>query len=40
MAALLEATAKRPSNDDVVEGPVVAIGRARVFVDLHPFGTE
>ncbi len=39
MAALLEATAKRPGNDDVVEGPVIAIGRARVFVDLHPFGT-
>lgn len=39
MASLLDATPKRPSNDDVVEGPVVAIGRARVFVDLHPFGT-
>ena len=39
MAALLEAVAKRPANDDVVEGPVVAIGRARVFVDLFPFGT-
>lgn len=39
MAALLEATAKRPAIDDVVEGPVVAIGRARVFVDLFPFGT-
>lgn len=39
MADLLAATGKRPSIDDVVEGPVVAIGRARVFVDLHPFGT-
>jgi small subunit ribosomal protein S1 len=39
MTALFEATAKRPMNDDVVEGPVVAIGRARVYVDLHPFGT-
>jgi len=39
MAELLNATGKRPANDDVVEGPVVAIGRARVFVDLHPFGT-
>ncbi len=39
MAALLESVAKRPANDDVVEGPVVAIGRARVFVDLFPFGT-
>src|SRR5262245_40169159 len=39
MEALFESTPKRPSNDDVVEGPVVAIGRARVFVDLFPFGT-
>ena len=39
MAELLSATGKRPANDDVVEGPVIAIGRARVFVDLHPFGT-
>lgn len=39
MAELLAATGKRPANDDVVEGPVVAIGRARVFVDLFPFGT-
>ena len=28
-----------PVVDDVVEGPIVAIGRARVFIDLHPFGT-
>lgn len=39
MAAFLESTPKRPADDDVVEGPVVAVGRARVFVDLHPFGT-
>ncbi len=39
MAELAEGTPKRPANDDVVEGPVIAIGRARVFVDLHPFGT-
>ncbi len=39
MESLLEATGKRPANDDVVEGPVIAIGRARVFVDLFPFGT-
>lgn len=39
MAEFLESTPKRPMNDDVVEGPVIAIGRARVFVDLHPFGT-
>ncbi len=39
MATFLESTPKRPALDDVVEGPVIAIGRARVFVDLHPFGT-
>jgi len=39
MAEFFDATPKRPMSDDVVEGPVVAIGRARVFVDLHPFGT-
>ncbi len=39
MAELLETAAPRPNIDDVVEGPVIAIGRARVFVDLAPFGT-
>lgn len=39
MARLLENAPKAPAVDDVVEGPVVALGRARVFVDLHPFGT-
>ena len=39
MAELLNAVQVRPVIDDVVEGPVIAVGRARVFVDLHPFGT-
>ncbi|KKW45375.1 MAG: RNA binding S1 domain protein [Candidatus Kaiserbacteria bacterium GW2011_GWA2_58_9] len=39
MAELIGTAPKRPMLDDVVEGPVVAVGRARVFVDLHPFGT-
>ncbi len=39
MAELLQETQKPPAIDDVVEGPVIAVGRARVFVDLHPFGT-
>lgn len=39
MAELLKSAPKRPGLDDVVEGPVVAVGRARVFVDLHPYGT-
>src|SRR3989344_4898998 len=39
MAELLNAVQVRPVIDDVVEGPVIALGRARAFVDLHPFGT-
>jgi len=39
MAELLSAAPKKPGMDEMVEGPVVAVGRARVFVDLHPFGT-
>ena len=39
MAELLTEAPKPPAMDDVVEGPVIALGRARVFVDLHPFGT-
>jgi small subunit ribosomal protein S1 len=39
MQRLMESAPKAPAFDDVVEGPVVAIGRARVYVDLPPFGT-
>lgn len=39
MEEMLSTSPARPEIDDVVEGPVVAIGRARVFVDLAPFGT-
>lgn len=39
MSAVLRDTPSMPAVGDVVEGPVVAVGRARVFVDLHPFGT-
>ena len=39
MAELLKTATKPPVTDDVVEGPVVAIGRAKVYVDLPPFGT-
>jgi len=39
MAELMNTAATPPVVDDVVEGPVIAIGRARVFIDLHPFGT-
>ncbi|OGG60073.1 hypothetical protein A3C86_03080 [Candidatus Kaiserbacteria bacterium RIFCSPHIGHO2_02_FULL_49_16] len=39
MAELFRSAPKVPSIDDVVEGPVIAFGRVRVFVDIHPFGT-
>ena len=39
MANLLRDTPSLPAEGDVIEGPVIATGRARVFVDLHPFGT-
>jgi small subunit ribosomal protein S1 len=39
MGTLMENSAKPPQLEDVVEGPVIALGRARVFVDLHPYGT-
>ena len=39
MADLLQKSGTPPVIDDVVEGPVVAVGRARVFIDLPPYGT-
>jgi small subunit ribosomal protein S1 len=39
MAELLAQAPSAPALDDVVEGPIIAVGRARVFIDLHPFGT-
>ncbi len=39
MAEMLNNAPKAPMLEDVVEGPIIAIGRARVFVDLPPFGT-
>ena len=39
MADILRTSGKPPALDDVVEGTVIAIGRARVFINLHPFGT-
>src|SRR3990167_6042754 len=39
MAELLRSAPEAPSIDAVVEWPVIAVGRARVFVDLHPYGT-
>ena len=39
MADLMRSAGTPPAVDDVVEGPIVAMGRARVFIDLHPYGT-
>ena len=39
MVELLKNTPSLPAVGDVIEGPIIAVGRARVFVDLHPFGT-
>src|SRR3989338_5489552 len=39
MVEILRRSEKSPALDDVVEGPVIAVGRARVFIDLPPFGT-
>lgn len=39
MTALAASTAIAPKEGQLVEGVVSAIGRARVFVDIHPFGT-
>ncbi len=39
MADLMRGAGTPPALDDVVEGPIIAVGRARVFIDLHPYGT-
>jgi small subunit ribosomal protein S1 len=36
---LLEHTPAAPKEGQLVEGTVSALGRARVYVDLHPYGT-
>ncbi len=39
MHSFLAETPSSPKEGDLVEGVVSAIGRARVYVDLHPFGS-
>lgn len=39
MAAFLANTPTPPSVGDLVEGPVIGIDKARVYIDLQPFGT-
>lgn len=38
MQSLVADTPAPPVEGEIVEGTVSAIGRARVFIDLHPFG--
>jgi small subunit ribosomal protein S1 len=39
MAGILNDSPLPPREGEIVEGTVSAIGRARVFVELHPFGS-
>lgn len=37
--ALLEKLPNPPKSEDLVEGPVIAVDKSSVYIDLHPFGT-
>lgn len=39
MDALVDESPTPPSVGDLVEGPVISIGRGRIYIDLHPWGT-
>ncbi len=39
MQGLLERAPEPPKEGDIVEGPVIALERARLYIDLPPFGT-
>ncbi|MAF59317.1 MAG: S1 RNA-binding domain-containing protein [Candidatus Pacebacteria bacterium] len=39
MGSLFHQSPTPPSIGDLVEGPVIAVDRARVYIDLPPFGT-
>ena len=39
MTAFLEQSPLPPTEGDLVEGPVVAVAKNKVFIELHPFGT-
>ncbi|MBC7836468.1 30S ribosomal protein S1 [Acetobacteraceae bacterium] len=39
MGALALQAPEPPKEGDIVEGPVIALDRARVYIDLPPFGT-
>src|SRR3990167_3335090 len=39
MAAFAEKSKEPPKEGDIVEGPVIALDRARLYIDLPPWGT-
>src|SRR3989344_832242 len=39
MLSIAARSPEPPKEGDIVEGPVVAIDRARIYIDLEPFGT-
>ncbi len=39
MAKLLQDEKNPPQAGDIVEGPVIAVEKASVYIDLHPYGT-
>src|SRR3990167_5543569 len=39
MAAFAERSKEPPKEGDIVEGPVIALDRARLYIDLPPWGT-
>lgn len=39
MAVFLERIKEPPQEGDIVEGPVIALDRARLYIDLPPWGT-
>src|ERR1700733_7120115 len=39
MQGLLERVVEPPKEGDIVEGPVIALDRARLYIDLPPWGT-
>lgn len=39
MAGLIDSIPTPPSAGDLVEGPIIAMNRGRVYIDLPPFGT-
>jgi len=39
MGAFIKKTPDRPKIDEIIEGPVINIGKSAVYVDLRPYGT-